>query len=141
MKEKLPADVFMIPAQLIKNGFYTDSYFNRTREILLRDRNHAKVLMQVFCRGNGILCGIDEAVAIIKQCADEDGQLLIHALHDGDSVQKGETVLTIEGEYARFAHLETVYLGVLARSTSIATAVHDVVQAAAGRTVLFYPSL
>jgi len=140
MNEKLPADVFMIPVELIKDGYFTDSYFNRTREILLRDSNHAEVLMQVFCRGDGVLCGIEEAVAIVKQCADRGGLLLIRALQDGVSVKKGETVFTIEGEYAHFAHLETVYLGVLARSTSIATAVHDVVQAAAGKTVLFFAS-
>jgi len=140
MKERLPADVFMIPALLIRKGFYTDSYFNRTREILVRDSNHARVLMQVFCRGDGVLCGIDEAIAIVRQCADNGERILLHALQDGDRVHKRETVLTIEGEYAHFAHLETVYLGVLARGTSIATSVHEVVQAAGDRTVLFFSS-
>jgi len=140
MKERLPADVFMIPSHMIAKGFFTDSYFNRTREILLRDNNHARVLMQVFCRGDGVLCGIDEAVAIVRQCADKGEKLLLHALHDGDRVHRGETVLTIQGEYAHFAHLETVYLGVLSRGTSIATSVHEVVQAAGSRTVLFFAS-
>jgi nicotinate phosphoribosyltransferase len=96
--------------------------------------------MQVFCRGDGVLCGIDEAIAIVKQCSPADAELLLHALHDGDIVQRGETVFTIEGEYAQFAHLETVYLGVLARASSIATAVHEVVEAAKGKTVLFFAS-
>ena len=140
MKERLPADVFRIPTRLIREGFYTDSYFNRTREILVKDNNHARVLMQVFCRGDGVLCGVDEAIAIVRQCADNGERLLLYALHDGDRVHKGETVLTIEGEYANFAHLETVYLGVLARGTSIATTVHEVVQAAADKSVLFFSS-
>jgi nicotinate phosphoribosyltransferase len=140
MKERLSADVFMIPVERIKKGFFTDSYFNRTREILLRDGNHARVLMQVFCRDDCVLCGIDEALAIVRRCADNPDDLLIYALHDGDRVMKGETVLTIEGEYAHFAHLETVYLGVLARGTSVATSVHEVVQAADDRTVLFFAS-
>ncbi len=42
-------------------------------------------------------------------------QLDVHALHEGDEVGPWETVLTIEGDYTLFAHLETVYLGSLAR--------------------------
>jgi nicotinate phosphoribosyltransferase len=140
MKDRLPAERFTIPIEKIRRGFYTDKYFNRTREILLRDGNHARVIMQVFSRRDAMLCGMDEAVAIIKCCADHPGDLLIRALRDGDEVEKDETVLTIEGEYASFAHLETVYLGVLARGTSIATSVHEVVQAAQDKTVLFFAS-
>jgi len=140
MKDRLPAESFGIPVDEIRSGFYTDKYFNRTREILLRDGNHARVLMQVFCRRDALLCGMDEAVAILRCCADHPDDLLIHALHDGDAVKKNDTVLTIEGEYASFAHLETVYLGVLARGTSIATSVHEVVQAAVEKSVLFFAS-
>ena len=50
----------------------------------------------------------------------------------------GDTVLTIEGPYASFAHLETVYLGVLARGTRVATQTHAVVSAAEGKPVLFF---
>ena len=39
-------------------------------------------------------------------------------------------MLTIEGDYTLFAHLETVYLGVLARRTLISTNVRRVVRAA-----------
>ena len=39
------------------------------------------------------------------------GRLEVHALHEGDEIAPGETVMTIEGDYALFAHLETVYLG------------------------------
>ena len=140
MKERLPGHTFSIPVDKIRDGFYTDTYFNRTREILLKDNVHANVLMQVFCRGDGVLCGIDEAIAIVRQCNSGDGDLLLHALNDGDSVRSGETVFTIEGDYAQFAHLETVYLGVLARASSIATSVHEVVREAKGKTVLFFAS-
>jgi nicotinate phosphoribosyltransferase len=140
MKERLPSTVFDIPVEEIREGFYTDSYFNRTREILRADGNQAAVLMQVFCRGDGIICGMDEAIAILRTCAEGGEGLKLHALNDGDRVEKGETILTIEGAYVGFAHLETVYLGVLARASSIATAVHEVVQAAADKTVLFFAS-
>ena len=48
--------------------------------------------------------------------------------------------MTIEGDLADFAHLETVFLGVLSRQTKIATNVHKVVQAANSKPVLFFPS-
>ncbi len=44
----------------------------------------------------------------------------------------------IIGDYAAFAHLETIYLGILTRRTSMATAVRKVVDAAKGRPVFFF---
>ena len=46
-------------------------------------------------------------------------ELEVRALHEGDAIEPWEPVLTIEGDYALFAHLETVYLGCLARRTLI----------------------
>ena len=66
MKERLAPDIFRIPIEEIKSGFYSDSYFLRTREILLKDHYHPRVMVQVFQRQNALLCGIDEAIAIIK---------------------------------------------------------------------------
>jgi nicotinate phosphoribosyltransferase len=37
----------------------------------------------------------------------------VRALHEGDEIAPWETVMTIEGDYSEFAHLETVYLGCL----------------------------
>ena len=51
-----------------------------------------------------------------------------------------ETVMTIEGAYSLFAHLETVYLGCLARRTLIMRNVREVVEAAAGKRILFFPA-
>ena len=48
--------------------------------------------------------------------------------------------MTIAGPYSRFAHLETVYLGCLARRTLIMRNVHDVVEAAGGKPILFFPA-
>ncbi len=138
MKKRLPPDIFNIPVEKIKSGFYTDKYFSRTREVLVKDRNHSSVTMQVFSRGDGILCGIDEAIAILKLCSSDPDRLIIKALYDGDRVSKRETVLTIEGVYSSFAHLETVYLGVLARGTSIATLVSEAVKAAGKKAILFF---
>ena len=54
----------------------------------------------------------------------------MHALYDGDRIEPWETVMAIEGDYTLFAHLETVYLGVLARRTLISTNVTQVLEAA-----------
>jgi nicotinate phosphoribosyltransferase len=138
--KRLAPSVFDIPVRKIKKGWYSDKYFVRTKEILEKDDNHTRVLMQVFCRKNATVCGIDEAIAILKLCADRPEKLVIRALHDGDEIKKGETAMTIEGDYSTFAHLETVYLGVMARPTAVATAVKKVVKAAKDKKVLFFPA-
>ena len=51
-----------------------------------------------------------------------------------------ESVLTIEGDYSLFAHLETVYLGSLARRSLIMRNVFEVVQAARGKQIFFFPA-
>jgi nicotinate phosphoribosyltransferase len=138
--KRLSPSVFDIPVDKIRSGWYSDKYFVRTKEILEKDNNHAQVLMQVFCRKEAIVCGIDEAIAILKTCADKPNELKIKALHDGDRIRAEETVMTIEGDYSTFAHLETVYLGVMARPTAVATAVKRVVKAAEDKKVLFFPA-
>ena len=49
-------------------------------------------------------------------------------------------MLTIEGDYTLFAHLETVYLGTLARRTLITTNVARVLEAANGKPIIFMPA-
>ncbi|MFQ5603831.1 MAG: quinolinate phosphoribosyl transferase [bacterium] len=69
---------------------------------------------------------------------DQFREVEVYALHDGDRLMAWETAMLIEGDYALFAHLESLYLGVLARRTKIATNSHRVVQAARGKPVLFF---
>jgi len=96
--------------------------------------------MQVFQRNQAMLGGADEAIAILKLCSDDWDALTVHALHDGDWISPWETVLTIEGDYTLFAHLETVYLGVLGRRTMVSTNVAHVLEAANGKPVIFMPA-
>ena len=124
----------------MREGYYTDVYFNHARETLLRDGRHPRVVMQVFQKQQAVLGGMDEAIAIVKLCSDDWEELTVHALYDGDEVAPWETVMTIEGDYTLFAHLETCYLGVLARRTLISTNVRQVVEAARGKPILFFPA-
>ena len=48
--------------------------------------------------------------------------------------------MLIEGDYTLFAHLETVYLGTLARRSLVMTNVRRVVDAARGKPILFFPA-
>ncbi len=66
--------------------------------------------------------------------------LVVHALNEGDRISPRETVMTIEGDYSLFAHLETVYLGSLARRSLIMRNVHEVVRAARGKEIIYFPA-
>jgi nicotinate phosphoribosyltransferase len=139
-KKRLPPEIFELPVEKMREGYYTDVYFNHARETLLRDGRHPRVVMQVFQKQQAVLGGMDEAIAILKLCADDWDELTVHALYDGDEVAPWETVMTIEGDYTLFAHLETPYLGVLARRTLVSTNVRRVVEAARGKPILFFPA-
>ena len=138
--DRLDPEIFELPVEKMREGYYTDAYFNHTRAALLADGRHPRVVMQVFQRKTAMLGGIDEAIAVLKLCSDDWDALTVHALHDGDRVEPWETVLTIEGDYTLFAHLETVYLGVLTRRTLITTNVARVVEAAHGKPIIFMPA-
>src|ERR1700754_5143365 len=146
---RLPPSVFRLPVEKLRDGYYSDAYFNLTKSLLEADGHHPRVLMQAFQRQESILGGVDEAVAVLKQGSGHyegdrwvDGweSLDVRALHEGDEVGPWETVLTIEGDYADFAHLETVYLGVMARRTLIMRNVREVVDAARGKPILYFPA-
>jgi nicotinate phosphoribosyltransferase len=139
-RRRLPPEIFDLPVEKMREGYYTDEYFNRTRHVLLEDERRPRVVMQLFQRKDALLCGMDEAIAILKLCSDDWESLTVHALYDGDTISPWETVMTIEGDYTGFAHLETLYLGVLARRTMIATNVARGVQAANGKPILFMPA-
>jgi nicotinate phosphoribosyltransferase len=124
----------------MREGYYSDKYFVRAREIMLADKYAPKVMMQVFGKAQGFLGGMDEAIAILKLCSFDWPKLEVHALYDGEEIAPWETVMTIEGPYAAFAHLETLYLGVLARRTRVGTNTRLVVDAARPKTVMFFPA-
>jgi nicotinate phosphoribosyltransferase len=139
-RERLDPEVFELPVEKMREGYYTDAYFNHARAALLSVGRHPRVRMQVFQKNRALLGGMDEAVAILKLCSHDWESLDVQALYDGDWVEPWETVLTIEGDYTLFAHLETVYLGVLARRTLVSTNVAHVLEAARGKSIIFMPA-
>jgi nicotinate phosphoribosyltransferase len=139
-KRRLPPEIFDLPVEKMRAGYYTDAYFNHARSTLLDDGRRPRVVMQVFQKSQAYLGGMDEAIAVLKLCSLDWEALTVHALYDGDRIEPYETVMTIEGDYTLFAHLETVYLGTLARRTLITTNVVRVLEAANGKPVIFMPA-
>src|SRR3954451_13452712 len=148
-RTRLAPSVFRLPVERIREGYYSDAYFNFTKQLLEEQGRCPTVTMQVFQKQDSVLGGIDEAIAILKECSGRhadggwapgwDG-LEVEALHEGDEVSPWEAVMTIEGDYSLFAHLETVYLGCLARRTLVMSNVREVVDASGGKPILFFPA-
>jgi nicotinate phosphoribosyltransferase len=146
---RLDPEIFRLPVQRIRQGYYSDAYFVFTKKLLEDEGEHPYVTMQVFQKEESVLGGIDEAIAILKLCSGReiDGEwvpgwdeLVVHALNEGDPISPRETVMTIEGDYSLFAHLETVYLGSLARRSLVMRNVHEVVRAARGKEIIYFPA-
>lgn len=151
---RTPPEVFELPVEKIRAGYYSDEYFNTTKSIITSgDLGFGpEVVMQVFQKKHAYLAGIDEAIAVLKLCngklttgvgskwQNHWDMLEIKALNEGDRISPYEPVMHIKGPYGLFAHLETVYLGVLSRRTLIATNVREVCDAANGKPIFFFPA-
>jgi nicotinate phosphoribosyltransferase len=147
---RLDPAIFRLPVERIRDGYYSDAYFVYTKQLLEAEDRHPRVTMQVFQKHDSVLGGVDEAIAVLKTCsgrrvADGEwipgwGELDVYALREGDRIGPWETVLTIEGDYGLFAHLETVYLGCLARRSLIMRNVSEVVEAARGKPIFYFPA-
>jgi len=150
VRERLSPGVFRLPVEKIRDGYYSDAYFNHSKTLLEEDGHHPRVLMQVFQKRDSVLGGIDEAIAVLKECSGRHGpggewipgwdDLEVQALYEGDAIAPHETVMTIAGDYSLFVHLETVYLGSLARRSLIMRNVQEVVEAARGKSILYFPA-
>ncbi len=147
--DRLPPETFRLPIDKLRAGYYSDAYFTSTRTVLEEAGRRPEVLMQVFQKQDALLGGIDEALAILETCsgrATEPGwesgweALTVDALFEGDEIAPREPVLQIAGDYSLFCHLETVLLGPMARRTLVMRNVREVVAAAAGKQVLYFPA-
>ncbi len=81
---------------------------------------------------------VESEVAFDRLWRAAIGDVRVRALRDGDRLAAWEPVVEISGPYRLVAHLESVYLGVLARRSLVADNVRQVVAAAGGKPVLFF---
>ena len=137
-RKRIDPAAFRLPVDEIKSGVYTDAYFMRAREILRQEKRPPTVRMQFTGKDEGWVSGVDEAIAMLKLCADDWSALTVQALYEGDRYESWDTVLTIEGPYDNFGFLETLCLGVLGRRTRICTNAKTLCEAAQSKPVMFF---
>lgn len=118
----------------IRTAQTTDIYFLRTLDILKHlDLDHTEVVAEIFPRKEGLLSGMDEALALLK-----DKPLDIWALEEGETFEKKDTILRIKGLYKDFAVFETTLLGMLASASGWATASRRVKEACGDKFFLCF---
>jgi nicotinate phosphoribosyltransferase len=116
-----------------------------------------EVEMQWFTRrpGTTVVVGVDKALAMLRRCTgyweggtfvDTWNQLDVWAVQDGSLTSFSgdpthvQPVIRVRGRYRDFALLETPTLGILTRSSRIATNVYETQIAARGKPLLFFPA-
>ncbi|MFS1517577.1 nicotinate phosphoribosyltransferase [Bacillus sp. SCS-151] len=114
----------------VKDGWFSAVYFLKTKEIIEKFKPDNIVTMQFFQKNHAVLCGTDEVIALLNTFVDNPKELEVYSLKDGDKISPFETVLTVTGPYQSFGYLEGIIDGILARRTSVATNVYNVVKAA-----------
>ncbi|MDN5345514.1 MAG: nicotinate phosphoribosyltransferase [Clostridia bacterium] len=110
----------------IASGATTDIYFVRTYEILKAlGKVDTPVTAEIFPRRAGIICGVEEVLALLKGRG-----VTIWSLPEGATFGPKEVVMRIQGPYSEFGLFETTLLGMLASSSGWATAAREIREAA-----------
>ncbi len=134
VRKRLEPGIFNLPVEKMRVGYYAEQDLCRTQQVLLHDGCHPDVLVVVYQRQDVVVCGTDEAIAILKLCSGygrSDGteewapgweRLRVMSLYDGERASPYEPVMTIAGDYSLFAQLETDFLGVATVTPPISVA-------------------
>jgi nicotinate phosphoribosyltransferase len=138
MTSSKPNGIRRPPSHDILSGESADVYFARAEEILSREGMDPVVAMEVFCRRDAILCGIDEVKVLLAHVFSDADDVVVESLSDGDRVAPKEVVLRIRARYRAFGLYETAILGMLAQSTGWATAARECVDAAAPEPIVSF---
>ena len=139
-RERLDPEVFRLPVERIRQGYYSDAYFNLTRDLLVDLGRHPRVTIQAFQKQHSVLGGIDEAIAVLKLCVEDWSGLEVQALHEADEIEPWEPVLQIDGDYSCSPTSRPSTSACLSRRTRIMRNVRRVVEAANGKPILFFPA-
>jgi nicotinate phosphoribosyltransferase len=182
-RRRLPASVFKLDVERMREGWYSDRYFVNIARTLAELSGQGyrfagaepdpslsgfalgqvpvgdiEVEMQWFPRRvpSCVVVGVDKALAMLRECTgyfDDGGRFVntfermeVWAVHDGsEAAYEGNPlnvtpVMRVRGRYRDFALLETPTLGALTRGSRVATNVYEVLKAAAGKPVLFFPA-
>jgi len=126
--------LFSASAQEIKEGWTTDIYFVKAREILKETGlDKVPVTAEVFARHSGILAGVPEVKNLLQDTGVE-----LWSLQEGEPFRGKEVVMRISGLYDNFGIFETALLGILASSSGWATAARQCKDAAGTKKVVCF---
>ena len=125
------------PADSIISGETADIYFPRSLEVLRRENLNPVATMEIFPSRAGILCGMEEAKALLSRVLPEDNRE-VWALSEGEPFQAKEVVLRITAPYQSYGLYETAYLGILSHCSGWATAARECVEAAQGIPIIAF---
>ncbi|MGQ9572159.1 MAG: nicotinate phosphoribosyltransferase [Dehalococcoidia bacterium] len=117
-------------------GETSDVYFLRTHRIMELEGVNPRVTMEFFPSGDGVLCGMKEVLALLRQALPTGSE--VWALEEGDGVQLKEVVLRVTAPYLSFGVYETAILGILAHESGWATAARECVEAAQGVPIVSF---
>ena len=117
-------------------GPASDVYFQRARDTLAATGIDAVVTMDFFSSRAGVLCGVAEALRLLRAVLVDGDEAW--ALAEGETMAERETVLRVRAPYSRFGVFETALLGMLSSCSGWATAAREITQAAAGKRVISY---
>lgn len=124
------------PAPHVLAGDTADVYFLRTRKVMEAEGLNPVATMEVFPRGDGLLCGMREVLALLREALPEGAA--VWALDEGQPVSRREVVLRIRAPYLSYAVYETAILGILAHESGWAQAARECVEAAQGVPVVSF---
>ncbi|MFH1647476.1 MAG: nicotinate phosphoribosyltransferase [Chloroflexota bacterium] len=117
------------PAPEVVSGDTADVYFARTIDILHQENLNPVATMEVFPRGDGICCGMEEVQTLLAEVLPE-GQREVWALDEGETMTAREVVLRITAPYRSYGLYETAIIGTLANGSGWATAARECVNVA-----------
>ena len=61
LPDRLDPEIFQLPVDKMRAGYYSDKYFVRARDVLLHHGRDPHVTMQVFQKRHAFVAGTDEA--------------------------------------------------------------------------------
>lgn len=157
--DKYFANILAMLEGVSENGGFQGKYArNVGQDVSGLNVGDIEVEMQVFTRRRGktVIVGVDKSLSMLRHSTGYFGpdetwtstwdRLEVTAVHDGAITEyhgdplRVQPVIKVRGRYRDFALLETPILGILSRSSRIATNVYNVLRAAKGKPVLFFPA-
>src|SRR6266480_1344283 len=107
MRERLEPEIFRLPVERLREGYYSDAYFNFTKQLLEERDLHPRVLMQVFQKDRSVLGGTVAAARDFAERFADEMNVTVLVDFDNDSVRTSLEVADALGEQLWGVRLDT----------------------------------